>query len=179
MARLTEIDYKTKINYQHEIQRLQGEIAEVKEKLKRTWLNFIEHISNYVLNYKKYEEKQQEITDLNFELFLKQQRLAEAEICHDIFQFNENNSNQILNPLYEWENSNSNSNMPYDIKNQITNYTTKYETYPFFLNFLIYTTGITKIDPDRRRGGNKKTNSKKYRKYRRKSHKKSHRKYNK
>jgi len=91
MATLTKIDYKTKINYQDEIKRLQGEIAEVKENLKGTWLNFITYISNYVLNNKKYEEKQQEqeITDLNFQLFLKEQSLARAEIASEIFQFNE------------------------------------------------------------------------------------------
>jgi hypothetical protein len=173
MATLTKIGEKNYNDYEREILELQKEIAEAKEELKRTWLNFITHISNYVLNNKKYKENQEKITDLNFQLFLKEKRLAEAEICRDIFNFNKTSYTKILNPLSEWQNS----NMPHYINEQITNYNKKYETYPYFLDSSIIQE-VTMIDfPSR--GGNKKTNSKKYRKSRRKSYKKSHRKYNK
>jgi len=68
--------------------------------------------------------------------------------------------------------------MPDQEKQKIRDYINEYEHLPTSFLFTTIITGITKIDPGFG-GGNKKTNSKKYRKYRRKSHKKSHKKYNK
>jgi len=67
--------------------------------------------------------------------------------------------------------------MPGYIKQKIADYMQNYENHFPFLN-IETTTGSTMINYPGG-GGNKKTNSKKYRKYSRKSHKKSHRKYNK
>lgn len=169
MAKLTRIGEKTYNDYQKEILELQGEIADLKDNSKRTWYDFAERNKNYFFNSQK-------ISDLDFILFLKQKRLAEAEICRDIFEFNENNSsNQILNPSREWENS----NMPDQAKQKIRDYINEYNHPPTSFLFTTTTTGSTMIDYPGDGGGNKKTNSKKYRKSRRKSYKKSHRKYNK
>ena len=180
MATLTKIGGKTHDEYKTYIIKLKTSIADLENNSKRTWQEFGNVVNNYFFNQKKFEEEKQKIQSDDDDLINAKKELADAEICNYIFEFNINNrSSQILNPIKEWENS----SMPYEGKEKIRAYIREYKHPPISFLFTTTTTGSTIIDYPDGGGGNKKTNSKKYRKYRRKSHKKSHkkshRKYNK